>query len=331
MMPSTANNASLLFVNYHYIRDPAQYKHPGIHPISPDAFAAQVDWLSDRFHMATPAEAEAFVWGESTLSSDSVVLTFDDGLTDQYEVAVTVLDPRGIKGVFFVTSQPLTDGHANTLQKMHWLRATTKPDTFQNQLFEQLPLAWRDRIGKPDAKGAAERIYIYDTPEVGRVKYLINFILPDTLADEISSAMLLDRGIVEADFCAATYMREEHVRNLHQTGHMIGAHGHRHIPFTRIPEGDSMEIEENISTLTAITSVKPAWVSYPFGRDWAVPADPEKFCRRYRFRIGLSLNVGWNSDTESPFLLNRVNTNEVEAIADERFPEATGPHPIGAH
>ena len=317
-MPSNAISASLLFVNYHYIRDPALYKHPGIHPISAEDFSTQVDWLSDRFHMATPQEAEAFVCGEGTLPADSVVLTFDDGLTDQYEIAVDVLDPRGIKGVFFVTSQPLTDGHANTLQKMHWLRATTKPDIFRSQLFKQLPPEWHDRIGDPDVKGAAKRIYVYDTLEVGRVKYLINFILPDTLVDEISSAMLTDRGVAEADFCATTYMLEEHVRNLHQTGHVIGAHGHRHIPFTRISEGHSSEITANISTLAAITGVDPVWVSYPFGRDWAIPADPEKFCKLYGFEIGLSLNVGWNSGAESPYLLNRVNTNEVAVIADGR-------------
>lgn len=330
-MSSDPASPALLFVNYHYIRDPGQYAHPGIHPISPKDFAAQVDWLSDRFHMATPEEAEAFVYGQAVLPSDSVVLTFDDGLTDQYKMAIDVLDPRGIKGVFFVTSQPLTDGHANTLQKTHWLRATTEPDEFQNRLLGNLPVEWHEAMNEPMARTAAERIYIYDTPDVGRVKYLINFLLPESLMDELSSAMLSDQGIAEADFCADMYMSEDDVLELHRGNHMIGAHGHRHIPFTRIPEGDSMEIEKNTAFLASLTGARPEWVSYPFGRDWAIPDDPEAFCKSYGFRIGLTLDQGWNVGTESPYLLKRVNTNEVEAIAEEKLRGLARNRAVGTH
>ena len=316
---SDTASPALLFVNYHYIRDPAQYIYPWIHPIAPDDFTAQVDWLSDRFHMASPEEAQAYISGQASLPSDSVVLTFDDGLMDQYRIAVDVLDPRGIKGIFFVTSQPLTEGHANTLQKTHWLRAMTEPGEFQVQLLDMLQAEWRMAMDEPASQAAAEGIYIYDDPDVGRVKYLINFLLPESLMDELSSGMLADRGVAEADFCTDMYMSERNVQELHRSGHIIGAHGHRHIPFTRIPDGDTTEIETNTAFLSSLVGKQPEWVSYPFGRDWAIPDDPESFCRHHGFRFGLTLTQGWNVGTESPYLLKRVNTNEVEMTAQERL------------
>jgi peptidoglycan/xylan/chitin deacetylase (PgdA/CDA1 family) len=318
-MSPGSTSPSLLFVNYHYIREPTQYQYPGIHPISLADFTAQLDWLSDNFYVATPEEAEAFVWRKEALPSDSVVLTFDDGLTDQYNIARKVLNPRNIKGVFFVTSRPLTDRHANTLQKTHWLRATMGPHEFQDRLLAALPSQWQAKIYDSKVRAAAEKIYVYDKPKIGRVKYLINFIVPEALMDELSSQMLVDQGISEVDFCAATYMSEENVRELHREGHKIGAHGHTHLPFTRIPDGDSTEITSNISFLASLTDIAPNWVSYPFGRDWAIPEDTKAFCQRHDFLIGLSLNLGWNTGMESPYLLNRVNTNDVAAVTAHKI------------
>ena len=311
-MEPRKSNAELLFINYHYIRDPGQYHYPGIHPISLKNFEVQVDWLSEHFHMATPAEAEAFIYGHNGLPKNSVVLTFDDGLLDQYQAAQAILNTRGIKGIFFITSQPLMDMHANTLQKTHWLRANTEPSAFEGQLLNLLSDDWKKKLTEPKTITAAEKIYIYDSPSVGRIKYLINFLLPESLMDEISSKMLDDRGIDEGNFCSEVYMSKENIKELHLGGHLIGAHGHKHIPFTRIPDNDNKEIEMNTHFLSTLTGVKPNWVSYPFGRGWAIPGNPEAFCKAHGFKIGLTLTQGWNCGSESPFLIKRVNTNEVE-------------------
>src|SRR5262245_51975026 len=120
----------LLFVNYHYIRDPAAYRYPGIHPIGIAEFRAQVEQLRDRVRFALPAEVEAFILDGRALPGPSVVPTFDDGLMDHWQAACEVLDPLGIRGAFFVCSRPAIAKRALMVHKIQWLRAHTRPSEF---------------------------------------------------------------------------------------------------------------------------------------------------------------------------------------------------------
>lgn len=300
----------LLLVNYHYIR-PAIYPHPGIHPIEPAAFAAEVAMLAARFHMAKPAEAEAFLLGRGDLPGDSVLLTFDDGMLDHGRVAREVLDPLGIKGVFFVPSQPNVAGRGIMVHKMHWLRANTAPDDFRDSFLDALDDEARGLERDPEVAEKAGQIYVYDTAAVGRVKYMINFALPYHAVDAVADAMLAARGVEAGRFCDELYMTPAQLRALAGQGHMIGAHGSSHMPFTRLGDALEADVRGNIANLTEIVGVRPSWVSYPYGRGDAVPEDTAAFCRHFDFAIGLTLDIGWNDGVGAPSRVKRINTNEL--------------------
>ncbi len=198
----------LLLVNYHYVRLAAAHPYPGIHPISPDAFAQQLERLAAQLHIATPEEVEAFVLQGRALPRDSVLITFDDGLIDHAETARAILDPMGVKAVFFVCSRPLTEQRAVAVHKIHWLRATTEPSPLSLGTPRRACRAeWRERaMSATEQEAAAARTYIYDTPQDGEIKYLLNFLLPGDVVDQVTSAMLARAGVSEAEFCRRTYM-----------------------------------------------------------------------------------------------------------------------------
>jgi len=315
--------SQLLFVNYHYIRDPGQYtvgvggeaQFPGIHPLGTRAFADQLAWLSDHFHMATPAEAQAHVLGHATLPGPSVVVTFDDGLVD-HAPAAGILEAAGIRGVFFVTSRPLVEQVPLAVHKVHWLRATTPPDEFREEFNGMLPGEWAEPNNPNQDAEAAAKIYIYDQPADGMLKYRINFRLPHDVVDAVTTAMLKSRGVALADFCQGTYLDASGVRALQDAEHLVAAHGHSHTPFSRLePDALATDINTNLECLGGILAARPRWVSYPYGRDWAVPADTGAFCRQFGFEIALTLKAGWNGGGADPTRLNRINTNEVERVA----------------
>ena len=313
----------LLFVNFHYIREPGQFtvaaadeaQFSGIHPLKIKAFAEQIAWLADHFHIATPEEAEAHVLGKTRLPRPSVVVTFDDGLVD-HKPAARVLENAGIRGVFFVTSRPLTEGLPLVVHKVHWLRATTAPDKFRNEFNGVVPNEWNEfGRGEDDAEAAAN-IYVYDSAADAMLKYRINFRLPLAAVDAVTTTMLDARGITAGDFCQATYLDGAGIRALHDAGHTVAAHGHSHTAFSRLePDDLAADIGANLQCLTKILGVRPRWVSYPYGRDWAVPDDTGAFCRQFGFAIGLTLKAGWNDLGADPTRLNRINTNEVAKIA----------------
>ncbi len=305
-----------MFVNYHYIRDPAAYRHPGIHPISCEAFAEQIESLRRRYHVATPDEAEAYVRGEDALPGPSIFFTFDDGLVEHGAVAKEILEPLGIKAAFFIISRPLTEHRAVAVHKIHWLRATTDPERFSDEFFSLADVDFPAGMDDAEAAAAAMKTYPYDTPEVARVKYRINFQLPIELVDDVTSRMLSDRGIAESAFCRELYMDENAIRGLAECGHVIGSHGHSHRPLSAFDEaGLDDDIGTNLACLSAITGSRPTWISYPYGRDWSLPEDAEGFCRRHGFRVALTLLAGWNEGGESPSRLKRINTNEVAELA----------------
>ena len=306
---------ALVIINYHYIRRRNDYPYPGIHPIDPELFERQVKWLHKNFYAATPDEVEAFAYGDFKLKNHSFLLTFDDGLIDHYLAAENLLKELDLKAVFSVCSKPIKEQHALMVHKIQWLRATTHPGNFYAEFIRQLSIHRRVENYLTEFNKRATQTYPYDTLKDANLKYLINFELPPEVVDEISSELLLQRGVSEEDFCRELYIDENRLARLSRFGHKLAAHGHSHRPFSKISSDQvDREVEENISCLYAISGKPLNWVCYPYGRRWSLPESVELFCNRFGFRVGLGLNGKSNTDRILPFCLSRINTNEVEFI-----------------
>lgn len=316
MYPS--NDSRLLIVTYHYIRPKSQYPYPGIHPVEKQFFSKQVKWLKERFHMAAPDEVEDFFSGRNPLPGPSIFLTFDDGLIEHEMAAREILDPLGIKAAFFIPTLPLTEKRALMVHKIHWLRATTEPGLFNKQFVELLPDDWRHQADDNEISPEALKIYIYDTVQDARLKYMINFQLPAEIVDSIASEIFKMQQVSEEIFCRETYMSERRIRKLSARGHVIGCHGHIHKPFSKLSgTGLSTDLEKNVSAIEKITAVKPRWVSYPYGPRWSVPENMNEIFNRFGLKIGFCLDkqrMRWNTGDEPRQLIDRINTNNVEEM-----------------
>jgi peptidoglycan/xylan/chitin deacetylase (PgdA/CDA1 family) len=65
-------------------------------------FAAQLRHLARRWRFISPSEFNAIVLGEESLRDRCLLLTFDDGFISNRLVAEAVLEPMGIRAIFFV-------------------------------------------------------------------------------------------------------------------------------------------------------------------------------------------------------------------------------------
>ena len=304
----------LLLVNYHYIQPAGRWRHPGIHPLTPEAFEAQVEMLCRRLNPATPEEVEAFADG-ARLARPSFFLTFDDGLAEHARIAAPVLERHGLRGAFFVCSRPLLERRATVVQRSHWLRATPPPAKLRAELMAHLPPEWATLEDDAEGRQAANQVNVYDAPEIARVKYLMNFRLPYPLLDRVTAEMLAERGVDEAALCRDFYMDETAVAGLAAAGHVVGSHAPTHRPLSRMPAAEcDAELERNRACLAGITGGAIDWLSYPWGSTWSIPPDAAAVCRRHGFRLAITLNRAWNTGGEEAALLNRVNTNEVDRM-----------------
>ena len=302
----------LLLINYHYIHDPARHRHPGIHPISQSTLGDQIDRLSAELTPASPRAVEAFAAGETSTPGAGFHLTFDDGLKDHVIAARDVLRPRELRAVFFISTRPLVEGRAMTVNKVHWLRSQMDPVQFETAFTNRLPSEWAQAIANDENAAAAAETIRYDAPEIARLKYAINFILPYELVDRVTSDMLAAMDVEEAALCRELYMNEDDIRDLAREGHVIGCHGHTHRPFSKLTaEALDAELALCTETLSKLSGGPVEWLSYPWGSPWALPSDPETLGQRHDFKLAITLERAWNSLGVSPYRLSRINTNEV--------------------
>lgn len=303
----------LLIITYHYVRDRGG-PYPGIHPISGEALKQQIKMLLSKMNAATPEEVIAFINGEKKFSKDSFFLTFDDGLNDHLSVATDILKHIGVRAAFFISTRPHTEGLSPAVHKLHWLRANTEPKRFNEDLKKHLPAPWNSyKLSAIEQKRAME-MHIHDSKEVSELKFMLNFIVPHDVVDTAMSRMLEARGIKENLFCSETFLNDEDLRFLNSSGHIIGGHGHKHAPLSGLTyEKINDDLKKNYSAIEKIIGNRPTWLSYPYGREDALPKDCSSTCTINGYEIAFTMNSGWNfSGSKSDrYRMCRITPNEI--------------------
>lgn len=77
------------------------------HDIAPqeqERFAAQLRWLARSWTFVSPRQFEDMMRGNAPIKGVNLLLSFDDGFASNRKVAEEILNPMGIKALFFVVS-----------------------------------------------------------------------------------------------------------------------------------------------------------------------------------------------------------------------------------
>src|SRR5258708_2694297 len=117
----------LVAVAYHYIRDSFDSPYPSILGLTPDELSSQLDRLGRIAPFVSQKDVADAIAGRRKLPERCWLLTFDDGLREQYDVAWAMLNRRGIPAVFFVNTEPIFEGKTATVHKLHILRSLVSP------------------------------------------------------------------------------------------------------------------------------------------------------------------------------------------------------------
>jgi peptidoglycan/xylan/chitin deacetylase (PgdA/CDA1 family) len=299
----------LLAVNFHYIQPEGRFPYPGIYPTTTERFSSQLDALGRDFEIIGGNDLAKAVVDGMSLPRSACMITFDDGLKEQLLEAAPILEQKGMRGVFFICTQPLKEGRALTVHKMHWLRATRPPDAFLDQVLEVADaIALALDLDQVDDE-AANQQYLYDDMATKRIKFLLNHLIPfedfERLIDEMFS-----REMDEALFCRQLYMTEEDIQEL-SGRHSVGSHSHLHCPLAALSVDvlrDSLVQSRRI--LEDVTSQAVNLISYPYGGPTAVSWDVAEAARDAGFVAGFTMERSVNQTLFQPHLLARVSTND---------------------
>jgi peptidoglycan/xylan/chitin deacetylase (PgdA/CDA1 family) len=288
----------LLAVGYHYV-SAEEEQGRAIFPVSVAALTAQLELLGRTYEFVSRDDLLSAVAGERTLPERSCVVTFDDGLRCQAELAVPVLDRLGIPAIFFVPGKPLAEGRALSVHKIHALRERLDDAA----LLERLAVS-TDAIDS----AVAEANYRYDTPEAARVKYLLNMALKPAERDAAVDALFAAEIPDEAELCRELYMGREEVAALRGS---VGAHSYGHEPLTMLsPEELDRDLARLTGLLEDIAGESIRAFSYPHGTPGTVDVRVARALESHRFRAAFTMERALNRSLEEPLLLGRLDAND---------------------
>ena len=291
----------LLAVSFHYVAAEPPSDPRAIFPVTVDGLAAQLELLGRSFEFVSRDEVLAAVAGEAELPERACLVTFDDGLRCQVDLALRVLTRLGVPAVFFVPGQPLAEERVLYVHKVHALRERV-PDS------ELLAL-----VGAADVSAEmAQEHYRYDDPDAARLKYLLNMKLPLEEREAVVGAAFGDVFPDEGALARELYMSREDVARLEREHRAVGAHSYAHEPLARLDD-DALDADlEAVAALLAdVTGTRPRALSYPHGTPSTVDPRVARRAAAAGFEIAFTMERSLNSTLEEPLLLGRLDANDV--------------------
>lgn len=299
-------------VMYHYIRDFARTRYPGIKGLDLAEFGYQLDYLQQHHDIVTMQDVIGAARSGDALSPRAALLTFDDGYAEHYDLAFPILFDRGLQGCFFPPVQPVRDAVMLDVNRVHFILAACDDVTRLGAAIDaeiaknpelDTVAAYRAQWARPNRFDDAETIY---------VKRMLQTALPEDLRNQIARRLFAQYvSGDEAAFASELYITPAQAKVMQASGMYFGSHGFSHYWLNRIPrETQVEEVTKALDFLRSIGSpVDDFWVMcYPFG-GWSEGL--LDVLREHGCALGLTTEVASaDLDTHDLLTLPRYDTND---------------------
>ena len=312
--------SALTIVMYHYVRDLARSRYPGIKGRTIEEFEGQLDHVQKHYTVTTTRAVVEASRGGRPLPPNACLLTFDDGFLDHYTIVFPRLLARGLSGSFYPPAVVANGGRVLDVHKIHFILAATEDRAALADRVIQLIDARRRDVDLPttDALKAEHwKASRFDPPETAFIKG----VLQKGLGSEVRSAIvrsLFDEhiGVDEAVFARELYMDVSQLRAMAAHGMEVGGHGADHVWLDQItPDEQRREIATTRAFLAEVHGSVPVdWVMcYPYG---AHDETTRRLVADAGAALGLTTDKGIARDLGAPLRLPRLDTNDLPLRGD---------------
>ena len=261
---------------YHYTRYIKNSRYPAIKGLEVKDFKRQLDFFKENFNVVTMEEVIEAVQEGKKLPEKALLLTFDDGYTDNYTVALPLLLERGLQGSFFVPAKPLDKGGLLEVNKIHFTLAKgNEKDIVKDILDYSLKIKekLREKLNIADRDISEELYKRYavsngrDTVDTSFIKKMLQEILPAENRTEIID-ILFDKYVEVSEEALANelYVNKTQLKVMKKLGMFIGLHGYEHNHLALLTEEEQKkDLEKSLSAMREFMD-EDAWVmNYPYG------------------------------------------------------------------
>lgn len=298
----------LTVCNYHYIRNNFDAPYPSIFGVTPLEFENQLLKLAETGEFINQnlliKDIDAILKSEKNF----ILITFDDGLKEQYVVAKPILDKLKIQAIYFINSINYIEKEVSQVHKIHLLRSQI-PTLTLLKMIKNLADEINIDLSEEDLKNA-KLYYAYDDLDSACLKYLLNFKLTTDQNSKIINALFYDyfdtKSIVND-----LYMTNEQLIELSSLN-MLGSHTHSHFSLGLLsPSFIRKELETTKNYIDSFGHNNSFSVSYPYGNSDSCKTPVPELAKGMGHKIGFAFEPGINRYGENHLLLKRFDCNDL--------------------
>jgi peptidoglycan/xylan/chitin deacetylase (PgdA/CDA1 family) len=307
--------SALSIVMYHYVRDGARTRYPGLKVRSIEEFDGQLDYITRHYRVCGTRDVLAAARGERRLPPNACLLTFDDGFLDHFTVVLPRLVERGLSGSFYAPVAAVEERRVLDTHKIQIVLAEA-PDhgKVARRILDMLedyrgewPLPAGDALYSQYARASR-----FDGPEITFIKRVLQRGLPEPVRAAITGRLFDEyAGADEGTVAQELYMDHSQLRTMVHFGMEVGGHGADHVWLDSLERAaQAAEIARTAAFLARVHGGPPAdWVMcYPFG---AYNADTLSLLPGAGCALGLTTRVDLATNLRAPLELPRLDTNDL--------------------
>ena len=263
-------------------------------------FREQMELLARHYRPVSLDQVKRFARGSGALPRRAVVVTFDDGYADNYDVAAPILDEVGVPATFYVTVDCVDQKKVPWPARLRFVFRTTKRASWAGSSGRTWPLS---------DESERESAFLVSCDDCCK--------LTSDAQEEYVARLEVELDARLSGESGALMMNYEQVRGLMRQGHIVGSHTMTHPNLAHVSLSEvRVELAESKRRLEQQLKIAVEHFSYPcpaLPPSWTEATVEES--RKAGYSTAVTTNSGIVHQTDDPLCWKRVRpTKTVEGL-----------------
>ena len=299
LMRTLTERDVLLVLNYHRIGNPQDdLFDPGVFSATADQLDAQIAFLKRHFSVVSLDETLAFVGGadKSRAPRCRILITFDDGYLDNYQLAFPVLRSHGVQGVFFLATDMVGSCFVPWWDRIAYLMKTAAQRRFSLRYPAELAV---DIEGNGMNRSLRDVLQLYKRPE-------------NSDSDRFMSELREVSAGSDPPATLRRFLDWQEAREMIDGKMAIGSHTHSHEVLSQLGvEGQRHQLAHSRAQFKEHLGIDVDTLAYPVGGVDCFTEQTQHVARETGYRAAFSFYGGTNArNATRPYDVRRVGVSD---------------------
>jgi len=309
-------NSSLTIIMYHYVRKVKNSLYPKLKAFEISDFKKQIKFLKENYNILKSDQILQILKDKKIPKKPSVLLTFDDGYSDHYEVS-EFLSKHHLEGFFYVVGSAVKREKIMDVNKIQFIM---EKEQNSYKLIKMVLEKYKKIKGQEinlrsiEKNAVKEHKYnLFDNFENFFLKGLLRIWIEKETRQKILNGLF--KEIIDEDeksFANKLYLKKKQMVEMKKNNMNFGVHGYEHFPLGYLKEDEQKkQFEKSINFLKFLNQdIKETSVCYPNG---SYNHNTLKLMKKYQFAFGLTINNGCiqKKNIKNNFELPRIDVTKI--------------------